>query len=98
MRKFTKPAPPPQDPRWREWRERFFKGPFGEGEQFDQPVPPPQNASPGVRFDVQPDGKITVHKRGRDVEIAVTYASRDEFKQKAPELFKQFEGMEQGIK
>ena len=58
-----------------------------------RPTPPPN-----VGIDVQPDGKITVHKRDRDAELNVTYSSRDEFKQKAPDLFKQFEAMEQGIK
>jgi hypothetical protein len=86
--------PVPSDERWREWRDRFFqRGP--DGERFELPLSP---AKPNVSFDAQPDGRITVHKRDRDRELSVTYSSREEFRQKAPELYKQFEDMEKTLK
>jgi hypothetical protein len=55
-------------------------------------------ARPRVSFDEQPDGRLTVHQRDRDSELSVTYSSRDEFRQKSPELYKQFEEMEKTLR
>ncbi len=82
----------PPDERWREWRERFFQGPF------ERLAPPPPGEAPPVRFEVAPDGRITVHKSAPDAELTMTYNDREEFKRKAPELFRQFQEMEKSLK
>jgi hypothetical protein len=53
---------------------------------------------PSVRFDVKPDGAITVTTREGDNELSVTYGSREAFKSAAPELFKRFEAAEKRIR
>ncbi len=90
--KLTRPGGPDVErlePRWREWAEGFLGGPMRErgGDE-----------APDVRFDVQPDGQVTVHKRQADAELNMTFKSKDEFKQRAPELFKRFEEMDKSVR
>jgi len=59
---------------------------------------PPPPREPAVSFDVQLDGSITVHSRQGDAELSTTFKSREVFKQRAPELFKRFEAMEQTLR
>ena len=94
------PAPPPSGDQksWHEWRKRFFQGPMGGGEGGvmieRRPNSLPESS---VRFEEHADGKITVHKRDGQTELSRTYNNRDEFNQKAPELYKQYEQMEKSL-
>lgn len=77
--------------KWREWGERFFQEPMGGLPERDQRFGP---APARTRFEVSPEGRITVHSRGRDAELTMTFNSREELREKAPELFEQFERLE----
>lgn len=93
------PPPPGDQQSWREWRQRFFQGPMGGGE--GGVVITPRSGLPkdsSVRFEEHADGKITVHKRDDQAELSRTYNNRDEFNQKAPELYKQYEQIEKSLR
>lgn len=91
----VKPAKPAPENRkaqdaLREWERGFFQGPLKD--TVKQAPAPAQ--SPKTRFEVAADGKITVHFRDGDSEISRTYNSAEEFRDKAPRLFKQFERLQ----
>lgn len=62
------------------------------------PVAGPIPAPPRTRFEVSPDGKITVQLRHRDTEMTRTFNSREELRREAPELFEQFGELESRMK
>lgn len=59
--------------------------------------PPPAERLPGpppMRFEVDENGRVTVHLRKPDAEMTMVFKSKDALRERAPELFKQFEDME----
>lgn len=90
------PAKPPVGPEtrdpaqaWREWKRGFFQGPLKDARE--RPAAP---EAPRTRFEIAPDGKITVHFRDADAELTRTYHSAEELRDQAPKLFKQYERMQ----
>lgn len=58
--------------------------------------PPPAAAIPpaSVRYEVSADGTITVHIREGDAEMSRTFTSREDLRDKAPNLFERYEELE----
>ena len=94
------------DDRWREWSEQFFQGPLKDGkhlQQFNNLVPPGADPlesapAPGLRFEVLPDGQITVHLRNEQGELSRTFESEEVFEENAPELHAQFERLQKQVR
>jgi len=60
----------------------------------DQPAPATQESpAPTTRFEVDADGKITVHLRRDDSELTLQFKDADELKAKRPKLFEKFESL-----
>ncbi len=94
------------DEKWQEWRERFFQGPLEDLKEepkrlyrFIEPKPewfqPPP---PAARFELGPDGEITVHLRNADAELSTTFESKEALKQKAPELYEKFKELQEQVR
>lgn len=90
------------DKRWEEWNDRFFQGPL---KRFrDMPAESPPDAStaapqpPRVRFERLPDGRIIVHLRDGDAEMAQTYDSERALKEKSPKLHERYQAMSDQFK
>jgi hypothetical protein len=76
---------PPQPPTWREPGEPALPGPGGP--PLPPEVPP---AQPEARFEVQPDGKITVHVQDGPTQITMTFPDEKAFQDKAPQLYERY--------
>lgn len=83
------PAERSPEDNWREWERGFFRGPLRDPRE-----PAGEPLAPRTRFEVSPEGQITVHTRDGDAELSKTFRSREEFREKAPRLFERFERME----
>jgi len=87
--------------RWGEWRDRFFQGPL---RQFKDEKAEPGNqndtaaAVPDVRFETQPDGRITVHLRDQGAELSRTYESEQALRQAAPDLHRKYEALQKKLR
>jgi len=57
--------------------------------------PQPQVAPPpNVRFDVKPNGNITVYLRHKDAEITRTYASEEALREQAPRVYERYQDLQ----
>jgi len=102
--------PEEADRKWREWRDKFFQGPLDKLKEnvkpprfFDpQPrepklniVPSPESKTkPKISFDIDADGRITVHMEDKSGNLKKTFKSADELKKYSPKLYKQFKDLE----
>jgi len=90
---------------WQEWCERFFQGPLRElrppafdPDEYDALPSTRPSPEPGVHFEIQPDGKINVHLRRDDAELSRTFQSEDDLKKDAPELYEQYQLLQERIR
>jgi hypothetical protein len=104
-RDWTTPGPPMSE-RWREWNDRFFRGPMEEREllrRLDRDdemtaTRPAERDRPTTRFETHEDGRISVHVRRGDTELSTTYPSADQLQQEAPGLFERYRDIQDALK
>ena len=90
-------AAPPRD---RDEARRKAERPAFRDSDRDRrrPAPAIPSEPAQTRFEVAPDGKISVHVREGDTELTQTFNSREDLRDKAPELFQQYEKLEARMK
>ncbi len=90
--------------KWREWEENFFQGPMQRFRYFMRlstpaTAPGEEEAPPAdVRFDIDPQGRVTVTVREPDAELTMTYPSVEEFQKQAPDLYARFAKIREKIR
>ncbi len=90
--------------KWREWEKHFFQGPMQRFRYFVRPSPtataPAEEGEPpaDVRFDIDPQGRVTVTVREPDAELTMMYPSIEEFQKQAPDLYARFARIREKIR
>ncbi len=93
----------PMSNRWREWNDRFFRGPLDERDMLrrlerDDETPATRPADrPTTRFETHPDGSVSVHVRKGDTELSTTYPSAEQLQKEAPELFDRYQDIRKAL-
>lgn len=90
-RPMPQPPTPPAAPRWREWQERIVprpRAPMAPG--FQAPGAPQRESLPEARFELHPDGSITVTVDDGPTKLNLTFPDEKTFEQKAPKLYERY--------
>lgn len=85
------PPAPPMAPKWREWEERIVPRPQAPMPPVRPLVPAPgRESQPEARFEVHPDGSISVTVDDGPNELNMTFPNEQAFQQKAPKLYDRY--------